>query len=58
MKLNSYCTLIHVRYENFLQTRGIISTFHGCMVWVEKYVMRVTDRHHKACQVMTNCDPE
>ena len=24
----------------------IISIFHGCMVWIEKYVTRVTDRHH------------
>ena len=28
--------------------RGIISIFHGCMVWIEKYVTRVTDRHHEA----------
>ena len=24
----------------------IISTFHGCMMWIEKSVTRVTDRHH------------
>ena len=24
----------------------IISIFHGCMVWIEKSVTRVTDRHH------------
>ena len=25
-----------------------ISIFHGCMVWIEKSVMRVTDQHHSA----------
>ena len=24
------------------------SIFHGCMVWIEKSVTRVTDRHHEA----------
>ena len=36
----------------------IISIFHGCMVWIEKPVTRVTDRHHEACLVMQNSDPE
>ena len=36
----------------------IISIFHGCMVWIEKSVRRVTDRHHEACRVMPNSDPE
>ena len=35
-----------------------ISIFHGCMVWIEKFVTRVTDRHHEACRVMPNSDPE
>ena len=35
----------------------IISIFHGCMVWIEKSVMWVTDRHHEACRVMPNSDP-
>ena len=35
-----------------------ISIFHGCMVWIEKSVMRVTDRHHEACRMMPNSDPE
>ena len=26
------------------------------MVWIEKSVTRVTDRHHEACQVMRNSD--
>ena len=26
-----------------------ISIFHGCMVWIEKSVTRVTDRHLEAC---------
>ena len=36
----------------------IISIFHGCMVWIEKSVTRVTDRHHEACRVMPNSDPD
>ena len=36
----------------------IISIFHGCMVWIEKSFTRVTDRHHEACRVMPNSDPE
>ena len=35
-----------------------ISIFHGCMVWIEKSVTRVTDRHDEACRVMPNSDPE
>ena len=35
-----------------------ISIFHGCMVWIEKSVTKVTDRHHEACRVMPNSDPE
>ena len=37
------------------KTRDI---FHGCMAWIEKSVTRVTDRHHEACRVMPNSDPE
>ena len=36
----------------------IISIFHVCMVWIEKSFTRVTDRHHEACRVMPNSDPE
>ena len=39
-------------------TGEIISIFHGCMVWIEKSVTRLTDRHHEACRVMPNSDPE
>ena len=28
------------------------------MVWIEKSVTRVTDRHHEACLDMPNSDPE
>ena len=38
--------------------RVFISIFHGYMVWIEKPVTRVTDRHHEACRVMPNSDPE
>ena len=40
------------------ETGWNISIFHGCMVWIEKSVTRVTDRHHEACLVMPNSDPE
>ena len=35
----------------------IISIFHGCMVWIEKFVTRVTVRHHSASLVMPISDP-
>ena len=35
----------------------IISIFHGCMMWIEKSVTRVTDRH-EACLMRPNSDPE
>ena len=44
-------------FPNFLLWENI-SIFHGCMVWIEKSVTRVTDRHHEACRVMPNSDPE
>ena len=34
------------------------SIFNGCMVWIDKSVPKVTDRHHEACRVMPNSDPE
>ena len=37
---------------------GTISIFHGCMMWIEKSVTRVTDRHREACRVKPNSDPE
>ena len=43
--------LLLSRYET-------ISIFHECMVWIEKSVTRVTDRHHEACRVIPNSDPE
>ena len=33
-----------------------ISIFHGCMVWIEKSVTRVTDRHHEACRTVIPSD--
>ena len=26
-------------------------------MWIEKSIMRVTDRHHEACRVIPNSDP-
>ena len=28
------------------------------MMWIEKSITRFTDRHHEACRVMPNSDPE
>ena len=36
----------------------IVSFSHECMVWINKSVTRVTNRHHEACQVMLNSDPQ
>ena len=47
---------IHVYLMHWLCRN--ISIFHVCMVWIEKSVTRVTDRHHEACRVMPNSDPE
>ena len=54
-----------IRFVGTGETRGYpylvckkISILHGCMVWIEKSVTRVTDRHHEACRVMPNSDPE
>ena len=41
---------IHVRYNNTI--------YHECEGSIEKSVPRIGICHHKACQVMTNGDPE
>ena len=38
-------------YEN-------LRIYHECEGRIEKYVSRIVVWHHKACRVMTNCDPE
>ena len=48
----------YVRGHFEISVLEIISIFHGCMVWIEKSVTRVTDQHHEACRVMPNSDPE
>ena len=48
----------HIQQSEKLQGWKTISIFHGCMVWIEKSVTRVTDWHHEACRVMLNSDPE
>ena len=66
MKLFEILIEIMVGLTFFLDTNGIydgveaetISIFHGCIVWIEISVTRVTDRHHEACLVMPNSDPE
>ena len=49
---------IRLSYQPNAYNREIISIFHGCMVWIEKSVTTVTDRHHEACRVMPNSDRE
>ena len=46
--------LFHLKKD---EPTKIKSIFQGCMVWIEKSVTRVTDRHHEACLVMPNSDP-
>ena len=53
LKVLSRQTLLLVLLQYY-----IIIIFHVCMVWMEKSVTRVTDRHHEACRVMPNSDPE
>ena len=54
-KLGEFCYIY--KYNVFCASNPI-SIFHGCVVWIEKSVTRVTDRHHEACRVMPNSDPE
>ena len=54
----SVLTLLNVACELSQPMGKTISIFHVCMVWIEKSVTRVTDRHHEACRVMPNSDPE
>ena len=57
----NFCKTLLDTLKHFVLSLGtiekIISIFHGCMVWIEKSVTRVTDRHHEACRVMPNSDP-
>ena len=50
----SFLALLRNQYS----WESIKSTYHECMVWLEKSVTRVTDRYHEACLVMPNSDPE
>ena len=59
----SLCSMHIVGWEikvadHYMLIDGIISIFYECMVWIEKSITRVTDRHHEACRVMPNSDPE
>ena len=49
---------VKITLQALKKKKKIISIFHGCMVWIEKSITRVTDRHHVACRVMPNSDPE
>ena len=53
-----YGLILTVSSSNKIKVVKIISIFHGFMVWIDKSIMRVTDRHHEACRVMPNSDPE
>ena len=58
---SKFSILISYRAKSFRKKQlpiENISIFNGCMVWIEKSVMRVTDWHHEACRVMQNSDPE
>ena len=57
-KLKHNTSIMPVMTKSEIQMFEIISIYHGCMVWIEKSVTRVTDRHHEACRVMPISDPE
>ena len=54
----SFFLAYHICHSFIFLTHWTICIFHVCMVWIEKSVTRVTDRHHEACRVMPNSDPE
>ena len=51
-----HCLIRHSFLSPDRKVRMIISILHGCMVWIEKSVTRVTDRHQEACRKMPNSD--
>ena len=56
---HEYLLLAELQIKRAFEEKSeIIGIYHGCMVWIEKSVTRVTDQHHKACLVMLNNDPE
>ena len=42
----------------FFKDKNYIRIHHECEGGIEKSVLRITDWHHEACQVMTNADRE
>ena len=57
-------SMFGVRSKTPLRTKasGNLGRDYKYLSWVygvdRKSVTRVTDRHHEACRVMPNCDPE
>ena len=49
-------------YLGMLNTGAVkrlyLRIYHDCEVRIKKIVPRIAVWHHKACQVMTNCDPK
>ena len=57
-KVNGYTVRDSNSVISFVASLRNLNIYHGCMVWIEKSVTRVTDRHNEACRVMPNSDPE
>ena len=49
---------MHIKLSLEMLTYKIIKIYHECEGGIDKSVPRIAVWHHKACQVMTNCDHE
>ena len=55
---SAMCVLAHMKILNSNPDGVIIRIYHECKGRIETFVPRITVRHHDACRVMTNGDPE
>ena len=54
----SPCGCFATHRESSEDSGQTIRTYHDYLVWIEKSIPRVNVRHHEACRVTTNSDPE
>ena len=48
--------VIFIKLLQYAKNLGGLRIHHKCEGGIEKSVLRITDWHHEACQVMTNGD--